>query len=49
MHMANVPRTPGPTDEAPTPGWVYVVGIAAILLAGVFVGMHFVSGGVPQH
>jgi hypothetical protein len=47
--MAVAPRSPQPEGEAPTPGWVYAVGIVLILLALGFVAMHFASGGIPSH
>jgi hypothetical protein len=31
------------------PKWVYAVGAVVILLALVFVGLHFAGGGLPQH
>jgi hypothetical protein len=43
------PRSPETNDEAPMPKWVYVVGVVVILLAVIFVGMHFAAGGVPSH
>lgn len=47
--MADAPRSPGPGGDAPTPRWVYAVGIVLILLALGFVAMHFASGGIPAH
>lgn len=31
------------------PVWVYVVGGVVILVALLFVGMHFAGGDIPQH
>jgi hypothetical protein len=47
--MAEPPRLPSTDEEAPMPRWVYAVGIAVVLMALVFVGMHLASGGIPQH
>jgi hypothetical protein len=46
--MAHRPRSPETDDEAPTPRWVYAVGIVVILLVMLLIGTHF-SGGVPSH
>jgi hypothetical protein len=43
------PGSPEPSDEAPMPKWVYVVGVGVILLVVVLVGMHLTGGGIPSH
>jgi hypothetical protein len=47
--MAGSSPTPGPAEDAPTPRWVYVAGVALIFIALVFVVMHLTSGGIPSH
>jgi len=46
--MTEPVRPPEP-EEAPMPAWVYAFGIAVILIALVFVGLHLAGGGIPQH
>ena len=46
--MAEAPTPPQMDRDAPTPRWVYAVGIVVILLALGFAAMHL-SGGVPSH
>jgi hypothetical protein len=43
------PRSPDTSDEAPMPKWVYVVGVVVLVAVAIFIGMHFASGGIPQH
>lgn len=43
------PQSPRADEEVPMPRWVYAVGAIVILAALIFVGMHFASGGIPQH
>ena len=47
--MAEAPRPPETDGEAPTPRWVYAVGIVVILLALGFLAMHLAGGGIPRH
>lgn len=43
------PRPPRTDEEAPTPRWVYAVGIVVIVGALVFVATHLAGGGIPSH
>lgn len=47
--MADASRPPDTDGEAPTPRWVYAVGVVVIVLALAFVAMHLAGGGIPRH
>jgi len=40
---------PGPSLEAPTPRWVKVFGIIAIMVLVAFVILHLAGGGPGRH
>lgn len=42
-------RPPDTGREAPTPRWVYVVGIVVVIVGLGFAAMHFAGGGIPSH
>jgi hypothetical protein len=47
--MAESSPTPGAGEDAATPRWVYVAGVALIVVALVFAAAHLTSGGIPSH
>jgi hypothetical protein len=46
--MADLP-TDRDSDDAPTPRWVKLLGIAAVLFVVVFAVMHLLGGGLGHH